>query len=278
MKYLLTFLFLALPVFAYAQTVTLTPSKANVSVGETFQLSIQFDTGAESINAADGTILIPDGTEVVSVSTGGSAFTLWPVQPTANASTRSIAFTGGTPGGLAPHTHATLFTVTLKALKQGTYTLSSNNISFYKNDGKGTVVAVVDASNSVSVNSSPSTSTTREPRDSTPPQFAYADIGKDATLFNGAWYLSFSANDNGNATPTCQVKEGIFSKFVAADRYYVLRDQSRSSFITIKATDGAGNSSTKLLWPAHIPHIAYGIGILLLLIALGYGVFKVRIL
>lgn len=269
-------LFLLAPGFVYAQSVTIVPHAASTAVGETTQIDVQIDTGTNAINAADGSIVIPDGLDVVGVTTGGSAFTLWPVQPTVNVGSHTVTFTGGVPGGLAPHTTASLLNISVKATRQGTYTLSSKNISFYKNDGTGAPVAVPNTSQNISVYGTAATQTT-EARDATPPHFVYADIGRDASLFNNAWYLSFSATDNSDGTVQYQVKEGLFSTYSAADRYYVLRDQNRSSFVFVRATDSQGNTATTTLWPLHISYALYGIGIALILLVL-YVIFKVRIL
>ncbi len=256
------------PTAVFAASISFVPSPTASSVNGTVQFEVHLNTGADSINAADGAISIPGGLTVTNVSTGGSAFSLWPTEPQVALGNNSISFAGGVPGGISPGQDLLLFTITAHAAKPGVYIVRSQNIAAYKNDGLGTRVSSTEVAYPIDITNNLA-STNNTVIDSTPPQFVYVEVGKDSALFADKWYLSFSAQDNESGVSSYQVREGWFSPYVPADGYYVLHDQSLSSPIFVRATDAAGNVATTAIPASHqnfTPLLVGGVILLLVLL------------
>jgi hypothetical protein len=262
---LATLLFMAMGAHAATLSVQL---PASVPIGVPFTIQVMLDSGGDVLNAIDGTVHIPSGISVQSVDTGSSLLALWPVEPVYRVSDDLISFAGGTPGGLAANTTGTVFTITAVADAPGTYRFSTANVSGYLNDGKGTRVAIAVASGSTNA-SATAPAPAGTPADSIAPVFTSVAIGSDASLFGGQYFASFYATDSGSGVDYYEVKEGWWSPYVRADRYYVLHDQSLQTDVTVRAVDGAGNAVTATIPAAHPwPHrILY-----LVLVALVVGV------
>lgn len=136
-KLLLLLLILAIPVSSQAATLT-TSAPASVAVGNIITARIVTNTQGKTINAAGGTLQFPvDLLEVVSVSKGGSVFSLWVEEPKYSNTAGTVAFDGGIPN--PGYTGSgTILTVTFHAKRAGTATLSLADAAVRANDGYGT--------------------------------------------------------------------------------------------------------------------------------------------
>src|SRR6185436_11441101 len=94
----------------------------------------------ETVNAIAGELLLPAGVEVSEIQTGASAVLFWLEPPAFNVQTRTLSFSGLTPGGM--YGRRQILNFLLKAKEAGTLPLSFMNLSAYKNDGKGTPVTI----------------------------------------------------------------------------------------------------------------------------------------
>lgn len=251
LSFVFTLLFMGLAVpQVYAARIFFSTSPATPAAGETFTILVHLDTGADSVNAVEGSLDL--GTlRVERVHTGGSALSLWPSEPKYSLGSHTVEFAGGVPGGIAEGKEVQLFSIEAQAPAAGTYTVSSASVRAFKNDGKGSAVAVAPASKKISVTSENAEPAAAKPKDTTAPQFVSLEVGQDSSLFDGRQYVSFFATDEGSGVTRYQVKEGWFSLYHDADRYYVLADQDRGSDIWVRATDDAGNTVTKKIPSEH---------------------------
>jgi len=258
--------FIAGSVHAASVSVVVTPSP--VQAGKPFTAVVRLHTGSESLNAVDGSIAIPDGLSISSVSLGASALALWIKTPVYVIRDKSIVFTGGTPKGLPSGADLELFTFTGSGTLPGTYPLTSKGITAYKNDGKGTLVPTTLASSTVRIGGTTSGTVPATAKDTVAPAFVDASIGRDPALFGGKYFVSFIATDTGGGVDHYEIQEGWLKPFVRASQIYVLADQTLSSTITIVAYDKAGNTARTTIPATHprVPFWFYGIGVLSLLI------------
>jgi len=232
-------LLLLVPQSINAASLTFVP----VGQGSSFSVEVRLAPEAEHLNTVEGTIHIPDGLSVTRIGTGGSALALWTVPPTFSRSDRTVTFVGGVPGeGLAPDANELLFTMYLVADASGSYTLTPEAVSGFRADGTGTRVAVDAEAGSVSVDAS--SESPRLAADHSAPQGITAVVGSDASLFDGASFVSFYASDEGTGVVSFQLKEGWLAPYQAAERYYVLADQSGKTPVWVRAVDAAGNTRT----------------------------------
>jgi len=125
------------PLSAASGSLYITPSTGTYVVGGSFTVSIKVNTGGDPVNAAEGTLIYDkDLLDVVSISKGGSIFSLWAVDPKDTGS--SISFGGGIPHPGYTGTAGTLFSITFKTIKTGTAQISFSSGAVLANDGKGT--------------------------------------------------------------------------------------------------------------------------------------------
>lgn len=238
------------------------------AAGKPFTIEVRLNTQDDAINAAEGSVTL-SGLDVQSVSTGGSALSLWPVAPQYSLSTHSIEFAGGLPGSIAAGEDILLFTIVAQA-PVGSYPLSAAGVRVFKADGRGTPVAVAAFSKKVAVAAAGGASPAAV-KDTTAPQFVSVEVGHDPSLFDGQTYLSFFATDDQSGVTSYEVREGWLGGYKKADRYYVLADQTQGHDVWVRATDAAGNTTIKKISAVHgSSTLWWWLGGILLLVAAGY--------
>ncbi|MEN9622177.1 MAG: hypothetical protein RLZZ67_611 [Candidatus Parcubacteria bacterium] len=203
-------------------------------------LKIMIDTEGKEINALEGVVVLDKKIEVTSIDEAGSVFTLWARKP--SLTSQKISFTGGTTGGVYGST-LKVFTVRVKPLQAKPFKVSFEATSMFLNDGKGTKVSVTGTSSDIPVLASGSPvpkATDPQIVDSVPPSEFSIDLGKDPTLYNGKYFVSFYALDRESGISTYEVTETNFPP-VRSGSTYVLQNQKLSGTIVVKATDKAGN-------------------------------------
>lgn len=214
------------------------------AVGESFMVHVEFEAGSETYNVLDGVVKVPDDLTIERVSTGGSAITLWAALPNFVPSLGQIEFTGGVPEGVGPNQHIRLFTLHARARAPGGYVLTSRGSSAYVSDGSGTRREIPAATARVTVGA-PGAAPSAQVRDRRGPEFVVAEVGQEPSLFNGQYYVTFSATDDISGVVAYEVKEGRFASYVPTERYYVIKDQSLETPVWVRATDASGNTVTK---------------------------------
>ena len=257
--------------YAHAAGVSFIAPANIVPVGSVFHIEVHLETGNDGINVVDGIVDIPKGIHVTNIETGNSLLSLWPTPPTYEPAKRQIIFTGGVPNGLHAQTDTILFRITAIPDQDGSYQFVASSTHVYENDGAGTIISLspstvtVHASGVAQPSSQVSVPATPSP-DLTPPIFAYVEIGRDLSLFNNEYYVTFQAHDAESGIDYYEVKEGLFGSYARANRYYVLQDQTLSTPLVIRAVDRAGNRATWIVPPEHTSTLLLWEGILVILV------------
>ena len=134
--FLFSFIF-ALPSFARAASLSITPSNSSFEVGDamTLQLVVSSNT---PMNAVSSSIQFPkDIVSIESVSKAGSILNFWAVEPTFSKTTNIVNLEGVSLGGFNGTT-GNVVSIRLRALKEGTGSINFINGLVLANDGNGT--------------------------------------------------------------------------------------------------------------------------------------------
>lgn len=235
---------LVVPVAASAASLFIA-MPATPTAGRSVQAEIRADISDVDVNAVDGVVIIPAGWNVQRISTDGSVLSLWPVPPRFEPGEHRITFTGGAPGGIPRNPSALIFTIDLTrdASEGEGMSVSGNG---YLNNGQGTKLTLKGRSGVVAAPGSP----TSQPMHSNAAGII-ADIGRDASLFGGQYFLSVYVPGLDPETVKVEVKEGWLSSWIRVDHYYVLHDQGLTTPITVRVTDDAGNVVERKVGPQY---------------------------
>ncbi len=238
-----------LPVFyLQALTITVQPPQQPLQVGKTSLVKILLENKDKTreINALEGKLKLSSPDEVVSIITGGSIFNLWPIKPSLDKNI--IAFAGGTQSGVFGGA-LNVFTIAIKPKTTEAIQLDFEGVSAYLNDGLGTKVAVAGLPVKLSVlktSNNDDELSTLVSSDDLAPQSFNIDLGKDPTLYDGKYFISFYSSDNESGIKDYEVTEGGFET-VKSGNVYVLQNQKLTSTVKVKAIDNAGNERIKTI-------------------------------
>ena len=234
---------------ALASTVFFDASKTSIDV--------LLDTQNESVNAIEGSVTFnADMLQLQEIKTNNSFISLWVQGPQAESST-NIVFSGIVPGGYRG-SKGVLFSFTFLPKKAGPVLLSFNNVKAYLNDGQGTqsLVKNKDTNFEILPADLAFSHLVSTPKDITPPELFTPEVSSSPDISSGKYFLVFSAQDKESGIKDYQIKEvkhpilSPFSTWIQVANPYILQDQSLSSFIFVKARDGAGNERIISLSPS----------------------------
>lgn len=240
-----------LPASASAATVYIESSRASVAVGDTVIVTTKINAEGVTINTVEGDVsLRTGGTSVVAkeFSLANSSFGLWPRTPSLSQDGQTISFVGGVPGGFNIE-GATLFKTIFQATKEGSVTITPQNIVAYSNDGKGTKVPVQVKGLTITVTPKKAGVAVDDEwsalvaKDVTPPEDFIIVPGQDNSLFDGKKFVFFSALDNQTGVSYYEVSENGAAP-VRSGSTYVLQDQTGKAKLAVTAYDKAGNKKT----------------------------------
>jgi hypothetical protein len=265
------------PVNAFGAVWRIEPVQDSLRINDHVQVGIILSTEGESINTLEGTLLIPRGFLVDGISDGSSLITPWIEKPTLQNG--SIRFSGIMPGGVSGNA-VPVFKVTLRATAGGAQTLVASGKG-YLNDGIGTPKTIRSTSKTITISQEKGGTTygTDTTLDTIPPETFTPVVSKDVALFDGAYFVSFETQDKASGIKEYMLAEKkSFFAFRPKDSEYQtvvspakLSDQTRSSYIFIKAIDNNNNERIAILSPetglAVYKHILL-FGILILCIVL----------
>lgn len=234
-------------------------SSPTVSVGGVFLIDIELNTEGQEINTVEGELVLSSTTpsyKLVDILLGGSELTLWTEKPQIiqSGSTTVLKFTGGSSAGINK-SNALLMKLAVEATDSSAIQITPRNLQVFLHDGAGTKKTA--SAESVSVRIVPAEEsdfvqdTLRDliSKDNTPPEPFEIQLGRDASLFDGQWFVSFNATDTESGIAYYEVKEGDRSA-VRSGTTYVLQDQDLKSTITVVAYDKAGNSRVMVWEPS----------------------------
>jgi len=127
------------PANAQSASLYVNPPSSSYTVGSSFSVDVKINTGGQSINAAQGTILFDTNAfEVTGTSKKGSVFTLWIQDLAVSNSAGTITFSGGLPSPGFSGSAGKLFTIILKVKTSGIGRITWSSGAILVNDGRGT--------------------------------------------------------------------------------------------------------------------------------------------
>ncbi len=236
----------------------------SVLVGDDFEVSLLLDPEGETINAVEGKVRFTETLlEVSRINTGDSLVDLWVVPP--RKEDGAIVFSGITPGGFSGIQEAgsgtllpgVVATFIVRGESAGTALFSLSESRVLAHDGLGTPLLVVLKSKEIKISGkrpafAEASAGKQETSDTTPPEPFTPMVVRDGALFDGAWALIFTADDSGSGIAYYEVYESTRRygpgdlprediAWARALSPYLLADQTRGSYIYVKATDNEGN-------------------------------------
>jgi hypothetical protein len=197
---------------------------------------LDIDTGGNSINALEATIVLPSTLHVESIGNGSSMVLIWIKEPTLDPVSNTIFFTGLTPGGFSGKHEVLSFSgdFTSEDLRK----ITVAGVTALLNDGKGTLVPV-----QLTFTEGTSTEDTDAPLSFTP------TISTSDNVSDGQAFVTFLTQDKGSgidhyeyATSRFRMpKEGSWQRTTSP---LVLTSSEQSKIIFIRAVDRKGNIQT----------------------------------
>jgi len=255
---------LALPLIGQAAELYLETSKNQYDINETFITDIRINVeNNESINAIEGYLKFPSNIlEVKNFSTGNSILTFIE-EPKIDYGKGLISFTGIIPGGYSgmipgdPGKSNLLGKIIFQSISSGIAEIILKDSSqALLSDGKGTpaklitngVIIEVKLPKEVQLQEPPKDEWKEElEKDKIPPE----DFKPEIVKINDKYYLAFTTKDKNSGIDYYEILEEDISRatgklfwgqnWIEKESPYLLKNQSLTSAIEIKAIDKAGN-------------------------------------
>lgn len=269
------------PQGASAATLYIDPYSVDVFKGDSISVNVRIDTEEnECINTVDAVISYSEGIEAVDVSRGKSILTLWVADPAINKEERKITFAGGIPNGYCgriPGDPSLTNIVAQLVFRAPGFTVGRQEdvaklISFESgtrvllNDGEGTEASLKVVGGNINLLQEVGTSSVDTWRaavgeDKVPPQVFSVELVQNDEVFGGNFYIVFNTTDKQSGIDRYEILEEsrddlyrftwgrATTPWEEIKSPYVLKDQSLSSVIRVKAIDKAGNERMTVLIP-----------------------------
>ena len=245
----------------HAAELRFNPTAKIVNSGDEFIIDIVLDAGGADINTIEGTLQYPsDQLELIQTRIAGSIITFWIEQPSTKVSGR-VAFGGTIVGGYLG-TGGTVFSAVFKTPKQ---TLAEDiksqitivNAKGYLNDGLGGAATMTTKPANLTIKPAQAEADTEVVgviEDTILPEVFTPEVGQDPSLFDNRWFVAFSTEDKQSGIEYYEVQESSSvspdeSKWQRSTSPRVLVDQTRNSYIHVRAVDAAGNMRTAVVAP-----------------------------
>ena len=132
--------FIPKPIFAQSASLYLSPQSGTFSIGSTFNISAQLNTGGNDVNALEVNLKFdPKMIQVVSPTVGKSFVSIWITQPKFSNTGGTIDFQGGVPSPGINTSSGLVSTITFRAITPGKTQIEVlKNSKVLLNDGLGT--------------------------------------------------------------------------------------------------------------------------------------------
>ena len=248
--FLVTALFFACPVLAANFSFDV---PASVGTNQDFQVEFLLNTEMEDINAVEGKIIYDKNILTLKeVRDSNNIISLWAKDPAQNKNDGIVEFSGITPGGFNSFSQTkSIFSLIFSANKEGDAGLKIEGLEVLLNDGKGTPVkATIAKIPMIKIEEgfiSPQTVLAVDDKESPEPLFV--EIIKDNSIEDNKWVAVFYGHDKKSGIDHYEFAERKGRQVLdyktlswrSAQSPQLLLDQTRASFVYIKAVDRAGN-------------------------------------
>lgn len=155
--FVLTFLIITIFSFGVrvdAAILRISPSQANVTVGNFVNVKATVDTSGKVINNAESILQFPtEFLEVISVDSTSSIFSLWVENPSFSNITGQISFNGGVPNPGFQGNSGNIISIVFRTKKAGTASVLFSNSAVRENDGLGTDILTGTAGSQITIRS-----------------------------------------------------------------------------------------------------------------------------
>ena len=205
--------FFAVPVFASAATLGISPASGSYTVGKTFAATVVVSSSDQSINAVSGTLTFPTNElQVVSVSKTASVLSLWVQDPSFSNTAGTVDFEGVVPNPGFQGSGGRVITINFKVIGQGSATAKLSNGSVLANDGSGTNILDTLNNATFTLTPAPVSADTAPPPTVAPASSASTLIIQDVTTDSSNPQQKFSFAVNNPSAPidhyTVQIDNG----------------------------------------------------------------------
>jgi hypothetical protein len=248
----------------------LNPSQKDAQLGEVFPIEILLDAQNKDINAVEMKVgADSEYLRLKDFSDGGSIMNYWAEKPKVDEE-GALSFQGAILGGFKGG-DGKLLTLYYETLKPGKTAINIQVFTtVYLNDGKGTKANLEFNGTAVNISSEQFKGLMPSIVDTTPPETLEAKISRASDIFDGQYFLVFSAKDEGSGLDYIEIKEGD-EEWVRTDSPYLLKNQKLNQNILIKAVDKNGNARIETLNLKQyqlIKKIVYGVVIVIIILAI----------
>ncbi len=242
--FLIAFLF---PAWAQALEVRLETQKASFHKGELITVDVFLDA-TDPVNVISAKLIYPERhLSLGGIVDGSSAVSLWIDRPK-RTSSGEISFSGMTPGGIEGKENK-VFSATFVADRPGDVAFGLIQGEAFLHDGLGSAHPF-ETSLSISIDAGESLSPEEGTfLDTIPPEDFFVTLSHDPNLFGGKYFLVFTTQDKESGIDHYKVREGRWGFFRTAESPYLLRDQSPTHSISVKAVDRFGNERVAVFHP-----------------------------
>ena len=254
--------FILLPSTTLAATIHFYSETENIYQGDIFIVETKISSSDKLINAAEGTIFFDkERLEVKELSSGGSLFSVWLSPPVFSNKEGEISFIGGTPDGFHGE-DALVLKIIFLAKNDGEAKLDfQDNTTLFLHDGKGTQINPWLRPFSLNILKRPAEIPAKDEwqvlieSDKNPPEPFEIAIGRDPSIFDNQYFISFFTTDKESGIDYYEIQEGT-RPYIIGDSPYLLKDQKLRSIIRVKAIDKAGNERI-IEMPATYPPLPF---------------------
>lgn len=243
-----------IPYRAQAASLYFESEGSTVGVGVPFKINALVDA-PKLANAFNIVINVPQGVSVRDSSDGNSIVTYWIQRPTFDQNRRTISFSGIVPGGFSG-IGGTLASFTLAADRPGKFSISYASateiiLNSPTSDQDIVSMAPVNLVAEMGKESVPNIVV-----DNTPPEPFTTSLATSDVLFNGRWMAYFQTTDKGSGMYGYEAAEAPYLTeqydtlaWHPTESPYLIGDQTRMSYLYIRATDKMGNSRVEVTPP-----------------------------
>ena len=270
-KFIFLFLIILFPTLSFASEFYFHSVPGELRVGEKLEVNLKLNSEGEILNALEGRILYdPTTLRLERVSDGGSVINFWVDRPL-EREVGVVDFSGITPGGFVSGDSLVL-RIDFIALAPGRTKIQGEDFSALKHDGLGTNTVIKIIGTEIDIKEAvgliePKSQT----QDLIAPEIFTPRVVSQPEVFNGDKVLIFATTDKDSGLFGYYVREyqvpflKYFSTWQKVESPYRLEDQSRSSYVEVKAVDHSGNERLVQLLPENPPSL-YWYWLILILI------------
>lgn len=261
--------FLAAPFLVHASGMQMDIGSSAYDLQDTFYVDVYLATDGSSINAVEASVRFDqENLAIVDIRDADSIVNFWIEKSTGPG---LISFSGIIPGGFHG-SRGKVVSLLFETIASGEASIALEGASAFANDGAGTREPISSQEKLINISKkiSPNTDADIYSSDKYPPETFRPEVSRSDSVFDNQWFLSFSTTDKDSGISHYLIKEArfralmFFKRWAVVDSPYVLHNQSRTSFIAIKAVDKAGNQTTERVYPKNkkplLEKVAVGLG------------------